>query len=597
MNRSCTEVSTVPFEKDITAEERGKWFKEAKYAMFIHWGTYSVLGGKWKGKTYYGISEWIQNQAQIPVAEYEKVAQRFNPVDFNADAWAQLAKDAGMRYIVITAKHHEGFAMFKSQASPYNIVDATPFKRDPLKELAEACRRKGIKLGFYYSQYQDWHEPDAAGNLWDFKAAGDFQKYLDEKAIPQIKELLENYGPVAMIWFDTPGDISKEDAQKLVDLVRQLQPRCLINGRIGHDLGDYQTLGDQEIPTKGGEGLWEAVDTHNDTWAYAWYDHNWKSPKKVIERLTKVISRGGNYALNVGPDGRGKIPAAAAEILHEVGEWVSRNSDGIYGTSASPIGTQAWGECTYRPGRLYLHVFDWPANGKLIVPGLKNTIEKAYLLADKSQKPLDHQTIQHAAVIKVPVIAPDPLVTVVVLEMTGVVKMEKGVFVLNGFKNDFEAVFADVKNCSIDKLSWMEKFGEWYHVDCIRDWKGADNSAQWHFRALEKGTFYAEVTYSCPKAANSSEWQICLADFNTHFPMIASGEFEESWHAANEAWQKVCQDPLKIKAELDIIPRFRTYRIGLLEIPDAGDYTLSICCLTENGRNVNVEKISLIPML
>ena len=217
---------------------RGAWFRESRYAMFVHWGLYSEAAGVWRDRTYYVIAEWLMHAARIPVRDYETLCARFNPVEFDARAWVQLARDAGMKYLVITAKHHDGFAMFKSRASAYNIVDATPFGRDPLQELAVACRAGGLKLGFYYSQFQDWHEPDAGGNTWDFGEPRDFDRYLRAKAMPQIEELLTNYGPIGLIWFDTPGHISRAASQELLDLVRRLQPDCLVNSRIGNGLGE-----------------------------------------------------------------------------------------------------------------------------------------------------------------------------------------------------------------------------------------------------------------------------------------------------------------------------------------------------------------------
>jgi alpha-L-fucosidase len=231
---------------------RAAWFRASKYAMFIHWGLYSQAANVYKGKNWHGISEWLMRRAKIPVREYEKLAKQFNPKDFNADSIAKLAKDAGMRYIVITAKHHEGFAMFKSRASSFNIADASPFKRDPIAELAVACKKHGLGLGFYYSQFLDWHEKDAAGNDWEFgpndAPERNFDHYLQTKALPQITELLTNYGDVALIWFDTPGTITREACEALQKLIRKLQPNCLINSRIGNGLGDYSSLGDQEVP-------------------------------------------------------------------------------------------------------------------------------------------------------------------------------------------------------------------------------------------------------------------------------------------------------------------------------------------------------------
>ncbi|MDA0350463.1 MAG: alpha-L-fucosidase [Verrucomicrobia bacterium] len=275
-------------EKDRLIKDH-QWYQESKFAMFIHWGLYSEAAGVWKGKNYFGISEWIMKRAKIPVRDYETLTKKFNPVEFDADSIAQLAVDAGMKYIVITSKHHDGFAMYHSKVSKFNIVDATPFDRDPLKELAEACKRHGLKLGFYYSQSQDWHEKDAIGNTWDFKEDDkDFQKYLNEKALPQIEEILTGYGDIGLIFFDTPAGISREQVIKLKERVAQLQPNCLINSRIGQGLGDFATLGDSEIPDHIREGLWETPDTHNNTWAYSKLDINWKSDTEIIHRLIRA---------------------------------------------------------------------------------------------------------------------------------------------------------------------------------------------------------------------------------------------------------------------------------------------------------------------
>src|SRR5262245_15056821 len=240
---------------DPKHEERIAWFREAKFGLFIHWGLYAIPAGEWKGKPVPGIGEWIMNRAQIPVKEYERLAGRFNPVKFNAEEWVKLAEDAGMKYIVITSKHHDGFAMYHSKVSKYNIVDATPFKRDAIKELADACARRKMRFGFYYSQAQDWHEPNGAGNIWDFgpDEKKDFDQYLRATAEPQVKELFTRYGPVCLIWFDTPRMMTQERGQRFVDIVRSLQPSCLIDGRLG-TAGDYVSTGSNDIPTKNQEG-------------------------------------------------------------------------------------------------------------------------------------------------------------------------------------------------------------------------------------------------------------------------------------------------------------------------------------------------------
>lgn len=314
-----------------------EWFREAKFGMMIHWGLYSLLAGEWKGRRTPYIGEWAQAYFRIPNAEYRPLARAFNPVLFNAEEWVDLAVDAGMRYIVITSKHHDGFALYKSAASGYNVVDATPFGRDVMEEMANACAKRGLKLGFYYSQDLDWSERNGGGynagftwcdgagswtNDWDYpeNEKKEYAQCFEAKIRPQVKEILTQYGELALVWFDTPLTISAAQSRELVDMVHAYQPNALVNSRVGNGMGDYTSMGDNEIPEDAMKGgLYEAPCTLNDTWGYKSFDENWKDADEVIRLKRHLNDRGLNYLLNVGPDALGRIPAPAEAILREIG--------------------------------------------------------------------------------------------------------------------------------------------------------------------------------------------------------------------------------------------------------------------------------------
>jgi len=360
---------------DARGAPRLEWFRAARFGMFIHWGLYAIPAGEWHGQPIAGIGEWLMLRARVPVAEYERLASQFNPVKFNADAWASLAAESGAKYLVITAKHHDGFCMFRSSLTRYNIVDATPFGRDPMTELAEACRRHAIRFCFYYSQTQDWHHPGGDGNDWDYDAsARDFDGYVETYVKPQVRELLTNYGPIGLIWFDTPKRMTPEQSRGLVDLVHQLQPECLVNGRIGNGLGDYAESRDNVIPAGALPVDWEVPATINDTWGFKANDHNWKSPAELVRKLVDVATKGGNYLLNVGPTAEGVIPQPSVERMQAIGRWLKSNGEAIYGTQPGPLQGLEDLRTTARGSTVYLHALTWPGDEmprafKLVPPG------------------------------------------------------------------------------------------------------------------------------------------------------------------------------------------------------------------------------------
>ncbi|MFI5357268.1 MAG: alpha-L-fucosidase, partial [Opitutales bacterium] len=382
------------------AQDSLAWWREARFGLFIHWGLYAIPAGVWQGKRVPYIGEWLMFREKIPVATYQKFAAQFHPRHFDAARWVQLAHDAGMRYLVITAKHHEGFAMYHSQANRYNVVDATPWAHDPMVDLARECRRRGVKLCFYYSQDLDWHHPDGAWNTWDYAAAQKQpERYLREKVFPQLRELLTRYGPVGMIWFDTPLTLSKAQSARIRRFVKQLQPRCLVSGRIGHGLGDYSLPRDNFLPPARLEGDWETCATLNHTWGYKKHDHAWKSAENLITTLVDLVSKGANYLLNVGPDADGVVPAPSAQRLRQVGAWLKVNGRAIYGTTPSPFRYEfPWGRITTKGRTLFFHFFAPPPR-LFRLHGLRTRIRsvgaRAAPAKREADRPTTHPTPRH----------------------------------------------------------------------------------------------------------------------------------------------------------------------------------------------------------
>jgi alpha-L-fucosidase len=426
-------------EPQVQRDMRMEWWREARFGMFIHWGLYAVPAGVWKGQKIPGIGEWIMASANIPVVEYAPLAKQFNPVQFDAARWVGIAKSAGMKYIVITSKHHDGFSLWDSKVSDYNVVVSTPYGKDILAQLTKECRRQGVKMCFYHS-ILDWHHPaqyvnpDAkdprdghARNKIHPERKEEYVRYM--KA--QLKELITNYDP-AMLWFD--GEWvdwwMESDGKDLYNFVRSLKNDIIVNNRVGKGRKDMQGLNkgpgyagdfgtpEQEIPATGQPGVdWESCMTMNDTWGYKSFDNNWKSTENLIRNLVDIASKGGNYLLNVGPTAEGLIPEASVQRLAEMGKWMNVNGEAVYETTASPFEQPKWGRFTKKPGFLYAHVFDWPTGGQLRIPAFKQKVSAVTLLAPGGSQPLQVKQSDSGLVVLLPDKAPSTIDSVVRLEL------------------------------------------------------------------------------------------------------------------------------------------------------------------------------------
>ena len=443
-NEKASYITSVKGETKEAHDARMRWWREAKFGMFVHWGVYAVPAGNHRGKRTPGTSEWLMHFLKIPMADYQAYAKEFNPVKFNAAEFVAIAKEAGMKYIIITAKHHDGFAMFDTKANSWSIVQATPYGKDPLKDLAEECRKQGIKLGFYYSQGQDWNNRGSAfKGKWDPAQEGSMLEYVDKTVLPQLKELLANYGAdtPAVLWWDSPEGIDKEMAARINNTVQSLRPGVIMNNRMANRWqvpgypGDTETP-EQHIPARGYPGRdWESCMTIGKSWAFRSDDRDWKSANVLIQNLCDIASKGGNYLLNVGPDSHGEIPLVSRERLAAIGQWMKVNCEAIHGSQATPFGSEFGEEvegkdgygskkkvsslmewrATQRQDAVYVMVFKWPNSGGIQLPQLSRRVVNATLLAAPEVILTMTQDSQGIAISGLPLEAPDAIASVIKL--------------------------------------------------------------------------------------------------------------------------------------------------------------------------------------
>ena len=531
-----------------THDQRIAWWRDAQFGCFIHWGVYSTFGGEWNGQPFKGYAEHMMRIQKIPRAEYAaKVVSVFNPVKFDADAWVKLIKGAGMKYVIITAKHHDGFAMYPSAVSKYNIRDASLFKRDPMRELSEACRRNGIRFGFYYSHAFDWEDPNAPGNDWDYDNPGGdknlhggvtwfdqhpellpkAQRYVDEKAIPQILELLKNYQP-DILWFDTPGKLPLSENLRILKAIRVVDQNVVINGRLargmGHFFGDYKNTSDRAAEIVPTDGDWETIPTTNESYGYHKYDLSHKPVSHFIQLLAKAAARGGNVLMNIGPMGDGLIDQKDQEILRGIGKWLAVNGSSIYGGERSPLPVQAWGETSLKRDKLYLHVFDWPRDGRLELGGLKNAVTSAYLLADPLKKPLQTRRLNDSdVVIRVPRMGPDSSDSVVVVEVVGPIRANPVRLlssrtepnVLRSFDGELHGAglrYGDGKSFRAYVFEWRDP----------KEWIG------WSVRLNEPSEYEVALKYTTASKDNRGSYEVVVGDQRLNASVVPTPNENES---------------------------------------------------------------------
>jgi len=561
-----------PYENETKQQkdERMSWWREARFGMFIHWGVYAVPAGIYNGKQIDGIGEWIMLRGQIPVKEYKAYAKEFNPVKYNPEKWAKLAKRAGMRYIVITSKHHDGFALFPSAVTDWDVEDATPYGKDLIGPLAEAARDEGLKFGLYYSQAQDWNHPGGAkaryeeGTGWDELQYGDFDKYLEHIAAPQVGEILSFYRP-DVLWWDTPRWMTQVRAETLIPLIR-IVPGIITNNRLGGGYrGDTETP-EQHIPATGIKDRdWEVCMTMNSTWGYKSYDHDWKSAEDLIQKLCDIASKGGNFLLNVGPTAEGLIPQESIDRLEAIGAWMDINSEAIYGTTASPFFRLPWGRCTKKihpdGAVLYLHVFDWPKNKKLILQGLSSNPSSITLL--QGGEVLNWKALngdESGISIAVPSEAPDAISTVIKIEIEGELEVESMLPAQDKKRNlVLEPEYADLHNRLGTNLRLEKKNGQ----SNIGFWTDARAWISYTFEITQPGTFEL------------------LAD------VAGEKKCEISLNLGDQSRTKIEVNPSGSYSE------FQSVDLGTLNIEEVGTHTLEIRAVNKDWSPINLRKITL----
>jgi alpha-L-fucosidase len=554
-----------PAQPPLDPQARVQWFKDSKFGIFVHWGAYSVLGRH----------EWARHFYQIPQAEYDTYARQFNPTNFDAEQWTSLFERAGAKYVVVTSKHHDGFAIYRSKVSDYDL-DITPYKGDPLKDLAKAAPKHGLRLGFYHS-IMDWHHPAyRPRRAWEFKdpkAGGNNDLYVDYMK-EQLRELLTGYGDVAMIWFDgewehTLAELKRDD--EVYDFIRSLNPNTLINDRLYErkpgNKADFGTP-EQFVPATGFNGaLWESCVTINQgSWGYNKYETEFKNDRDLIRMLVEVVSKGGNLLLNVGPQPDGTIQPEFVTRLEAMGEWLKVNGEAIYNTTASPFARMPFfGRATQKDSNLYLHVFAWPKEGQLRVPGLKNLVHAAYLLSDPKKTPLNWRRDGADILVTVPKTAPDERASVVALRLDGAPVVDP--FVIQ--PNDKGVIHLGVESSEIETRfeQRAKKENALGHV-FLTKWSRPDDIPTWNFSVPDAGRYKVQISYGATRGNKDKDYVVLIGKQSVTGKIVESG---------NE-WV------------------FKPHSLGNITL-GKGEHTLQVKSASSQGLDgVTLESVTLVPL-